>query len=119
LRLETWTKAAPLIEKALKHQNSHSLDDIKDAILEDYAQLWNGINSVIVTEIINYPHKKECRIWLAAGDKHELTKEMLPEVEKWAKIQNCTTVSVVGRKGWMRVLKDYKQPHIIIEKELS
>ena len=115
---ETWEKAKPLIDKALKYQSGHDIEDIKQAIEDNMAQLWCGNKSVIVTEIITYPKKKECRIWLASGDMQELTKEMLPDVESWAKGGGCQTVSVVGRKGWLRVLKDYFQPHIVIEKEL-
>ena len=115
---ETWKKAKPLLERALKHQNTHTIDNVKQAIIENKAQLWCGEKSVIVTEILQHPAKAECRIWLAAGNKEELVSVMLKDVESWAKGGGCRNISIVGRKGWMRVLKDYYQPHTVLEKEL-
>jgi hypothetical protein len=51
-----------------------------------------------------------CRIWLAGGDMAELTTEMLPQVEAWAKANGCTRMEIVGRKGWKRVLPEYSEP---------
>ena len=89
------------------------------AILDGKAQLWCGRASVIVTELIAYPRLKACRIWLAGGDMAELTKEMLPDVEAWASAEGCTRMEVVGRKGWARVLSDYREPSVVLEKEIA
>lgn len=115
---ETWERAKPLLKRALRYQDTHSLMDVRDAILREEAQIWCGRSSVIVTELHTHPRKRECRIWLAAGDKNELVSEMLPEVEEWAKMKKCKAVSVVGRAGWTRVLAGYKQPHRVLEKVL-
>lgn len=116
---ETWALAAPLIERALRYQDSHTLEDVLQAIKEDRAQLWCGERSAIVTEILKAPHKRYCRVWLAGGDMDELVNVMLPDVEAWAVKRRCQAVQVCGRHGWARVLKDYAQPRVVLEKEIG
>lgn len=116
--MNTWPVAASLLERALKHQNTHTIEDVKAAIDEGKAQLWCGLKSALVTEIVVYPLGKTCRIWLAAGDMNELTRDMLPAVEGWAKHKGCNAVQIIGRHGWKRVLTDYHQPHTVLVREL-
>jgi hypothetical protein len=59
-----------------------------------------------------------CRIWLAAGDKKELVGQVLSDIETWAKAHGCSKIELVGRKGWLRVLQDFEQPHHVLEKRL-
>lgn len=113
----TWKQAEILLARI--DQDTHTLEDIKAAIDAKIAQLWAGRDSVIVTELIGFPRKRVCRIWLAAGDMDELTGEMLPDVEDWAKAEGCATVEIIGRKGWTRVLKGYREPVAVLEKELG
>ena len=115
---ETWAAAKPLLEEALEHQDTHSIIDVYRALEEGDAQLWCADKSCIVTEILEHPHKRVARIWLAAGNRFELVSRMLPDIENWARDLGCDSVEVVGRKGWKRVLPDYTQPHTILEKSL-
>lgn len=117
---ERWAKARPLVLRALKHAGgTHTAEDVAVEILQGRAQLWCGRESVIVTELIAYPRLKACRIWLASGDMAELTKEMLPDVEAWASSEGCGRMEIVGRKGWRRVLSDYHEPSVVLEKEIA
>jgi len=116
---KTWAKAAPLIERALKYQDTHNLEDVQRELWRQKAQLWCGEKSVIVTEINDYPTGKRARIWLAAGEMDELVDDMLPDVEAWAKGGGCVSITIVGRKGWLRKLKDnYEQNYVTLERKL-
>ena len=115
---DTWAIAAPMLQKALEHQDTHDLEDVKRALDEGAAQLWCGWKSCVVTEIVEYPKYKACRIWLAAGDKSELTERMLCDIEAWAKSASYCKIEIVGRRGWLRVLTDFHQPHTVLEKAL-
>ncbi len=116
--MNPWIVAAPLIARAVERQDTHSLEDVEEAIRKGEAQLWCFGASALVTEIHVYPRKKVCRIWMAAGVFEELVRELLPAVEGWAREKGCQSVTVVGRPGWARVMKDYHQPHTMLEKEL-
>jgi hypothetical protein len=107
------------IQRAIDLQDTHSTQDVQEACAKGDAQVWCGERSALVTEIVRYPLKKVCRIWLAGGEMSELTNEMLPAVEAWAKQKECAAVEIIGRHGWQRVLKDYRQPHTVLVKELG
>ena len=115
---DTWAIASPMLQSALEYQDTHDIHDIKAALDDGSAQLWCGWKSCVGTEIVEYPKMNACRIWLAAGDKSELLSRMLADIEKWAKNQGCSKIEVVGRKGWLRVLQDFEQPHTVLEKRL-
>ena len=119
---KTWdndfTRLAKHIEGALEYAgNSHTLTDIYEEILAGRAQLWAGKNSVIVTEIVSYPNFKSVRFWLAGGRMSELLK-MEKKVTEWAKGIDCTVCEIIGRKGWEKVLTNYKKTAVILTKEL-
>lgn len=116
--IEGWDFCEPLINRALKYQDTHTADDVLRHVLTAKAQLWRGKKSCAVTEICEYPKAKKLRVWLAAGDMEELL-EMLVDIEEFAKAEKCTGVMVVGRPGWKRVLKEYKAPYTMLEKEIS
>jgi hypothetical protein len=116
---KAFKQASPLIKKALAYQDTHTIDDVERELLREKAQLWCGDTSIIVTEIGEFPLGNKVRIWLAAGDMEELVDEMLPEIESWAKDQNCVAVTIVGRKGWLRKLKSvYKQNYVMLERKI-
>lgn len=113
-----WENAKPLIEAALKYQDTHSITDVERELANDRAQLWCGDKSAIVTQMEDYPAGKKVRVWLAGGELNELL-EMLPDIEAWAAEQKCLSVVIAGRHGWARVLKDYTQPYAYLERKID
>lgn len=92
------------ISEALTYQNTHTLDDVLAMIEAKDAQLWLGENSAAVTEIIQYPRAKALHLWLCGGDMKEITDQMLPKAEAFARAEGCTKLTTGGRKGWDRVM---------------
>lgn len=74
---------------------------------EGLAQLWTGEKSAAVTEIIAYPRQKVLHLWLCGGDLREITEEMLPKAEDFARKEGCTRLTTAGRIGWDRVMKTH------------
>lgn len=108
-----------LLCRALKYAaGTHKLSDVYTGIAAGQFQLWRGQSSVIVTEITEYPRRRGCRIFLAAGDMDELVNRMEPDVVEWAKGQDCDHMEIIGRRGWRRVLNDYREPAAILTKEI-
>lgn len=90
------------IEAALEYSGgTHTLRDVLEALTKDVLQFWPGRNSFLITELEQYPRKKNCHIFLAGGNLTEL-EEMLPKVEDWAREQGCSAMTLTGRKGWTR-----------------
>jgi hypothetical protein len=98
-----------LLLNALEYGNgTHSLEDVAMALNKDEMQLWPGINTAIVTEIITYPQKKSIHVFLAAGDMDEVIR-ILPFIEKHGKMEGCTLMTMTGRKGWEKVMSKIYQ----------
>ena len=99
---------------------SHAVEDIAEGIRRGHFQLWPGLDSVIVTEIIVYPQLKDLHFFLAGGDLDEL-RLMRPLIEQWGKNMGCTRVSLAGREGWSKTfLRDegYKPKWFVLSKDL-
>ena len=94
------------IENALEYSNgNHLFEDIVAGIIKGTFQLWPASKSCLVTEITQYPRKKVLHIFLAGGDLNEI-KSMRDDVEAWAKAHGCDDMTMVGRLGWSKALKD-------------
>lgn len=91
-----------LIESALVYAGGEfSVADIERAIANGKAQLWEGPNSVVVTELDRFPGKTILHFWLAAGRSEEL-EAMQDGIIAWGREQGCAKARFVGRKGWER-----------------
>ena len=123
-----WKQIEPLLLKPLEIDGfAYMPKDIFDSILKKKMQLWiswngktNVVEAVIVTEIIDYPRLRSCRYFLAGGtNMKSWFNPMKEQIELWAIQNNCQRIELVGRKGWVKWLKDYKQKHIILMKEFK
>ena len=94
--------------------NTHDFSDIVDGVISGHMQLWPAPKGCAVTEIVIYPRKKVLHIFLAAGELKQIL-QMEKDAIKWGKSQGCEAVSLSGRFGWKKVLKDYGwQPQMIV-----
>ena len=118
LSLDELERLAHHIEAALAYSgDTHSLVQVVDAIKDGSAQFFPLENSVIVTEVVDYPKKSVCRIWLAGGNMDELV-EAEKKIVPWAKSHGCSGMEIIGRKGWERQLKDYNAASTVLIKEI-
>jgi len=116
--LDELERLAHHIEAALAYSgDTHSLIHVVDAIKDGSAQFFPLENSVIVTEIVDYPKRAVCRIWLAGGEMDELI-EAEKSIVEWARSHGCDGMEIIGRKGWERQLKDYKPASTVLIKEI-
>lgn len=98
-----WIRCKPWIEAALQYADgTHTIDDIEDGIEKGLFQFWSGRSSAVVTELIDYPRKRELNFFLVGGDLGEL-KLMEPLISMWAREQGCQRVRAGGRKGFERI----------------
>lgn len=94
------------IESALEYGGgTHYYEDIVEAILAGRMQLWPAKDSCLVTEITVFPRKKVLHVFLGGGDLEEIIG-MHESVVQWAIEQGCESLTMTGRKGWLKALKD-------------
>lgn len=117
--LDEFERLAHNIENALEYANdSHNALDVLDAVKSGKAQFFSIGDSCVITEIVDYPQKSVCRIWLAGGNMDELL-EAEKHIASLAKEHGCDGMEIIGRKGWQRVLKDYKPSAVVLVKDLK
>jgi len=117
-----WPQVKAQLEKAL--DGSYSSYDILEYIKQNRMQLWiswnDGIEASFVTEVCDYPQMRVMRWVLAGGSNMESWLDLVAsKVEDWAKRNNCQRLEIVGRKGWTKVLRDYKPQAVYFVKELT
>ena len=96
------------IEDALEYtKGTHTLDDIWNGVVRGDFQFWPGDKSAIITEIQIYPQTKVMHIFLAGGDLEELL-QMEKSVRAYAQTIGCNSMSISGRRGWLRIFEDRK-----------
>lgn len=109
------------IQKALNLGGDvYTIADVEQMIAEGKAQVWPGEDSVIVTEVIDYPRARHLHLFLAGGNLEEL-EAMLPEILDWGREQGCNRATLSGRRGWERsFLRDqgWRPNLVIMEKEI-
>ena len=108
------------IEAALEYGGgTHLFEDIAEAVTEGRMQLWPAKDSCLVTEITSYPRKKVLHVFLAGGDLKEILA-MRQSVVQWGIAQGCESITMTGRKGWVKVLQNEgcKSQLVLLEKRL-
>ena len=124
-----WGEVKPFIERSLKYANGElDQDDVYRFLKERAMQLWvlltmpdQKITMCGVTEIVNYPRKKVCRVVLMGGIPSQEWRDNVHNIETWAKGQGCSTMEACVRKGIAKVMaeQDYKKVYTIVSKELE
>lgn len=126
-QLEHWLPVVwELLSEACNHSDGKYLPiDVAKALYEKRMQLWNAIEDNIVhaigvTEIVNFPRKKVCRILAATGENYEVWGPLIAKIEEWAKNIGCETCEPVVRSSRVKLLKKlgYITTHAIMEKQL-
>jgi hypothetical protein len=94
------------IEAALEYSGgTHEWSDIVEGIHSLRYQFWPAERGCAVTEIIMFPKKKIFHVFLAGGEMDQIV-DMNDSAAQFAKAQGCDGMSIAGRKGWSRVLKN-------------
>ena len=120
-----WEKIHPHLESMEPHSEGElAPEDFYEAITNGDMQLWtaikdNEIMASMVTQIVPYPRKRVLRIISIAGEGMDQWIGYIPLIEDWALSMGCTSLECWGRKGWLKVLKDWKCSYHIITKDLT
>lgn len=91
-----------------------SIEDAQREIEAGRAWFIPGENSAAVVQVT-----KDANLWLGGGELQEMLRR-LPDVETWARSQSCDRTTLIGRKGWERVLKPHGyRPIYMLAKDLT
>lgn len=121
----TWEICGPMIKKSLKNgESNYTLDDIKENIKNGSFQLWawaenNSIIACAVTRISVYSARKLCSVMYVGGSGLKFWRNAgVNAIADWAKKNGCNDMEGYVRKGWVRVLPDWRTAWITIRRSL-
>jgi len=113
-------RCAEWLQAALDRSGgTHTLDDVRTAIATGLMQFWPAPRGCAVTEIITYPQKRVLHIFLAGGEMDQIV-DMDESAAEFARQNGCTGMTIAGRKGWQKVLKDkgYEPAFTVLSKDI-
>lgn len=100
--------------------NTHTPDDVSAAIGRGRMQAWTRGDSLVVTEIMQFPRCNVLNVFLAVGNLDEVLS-LIPDLEDFAREHGCKAIRMQGRRGWARVLPSYgwkEDKQVIFERAL-
>ena len=120
-----WEDVAPLLEMVKEHTEGElETDDFLEPLTHGNMQLWiatedKDIHAVMVTQFVIYPQKNILRIISLAGDDFEKIRNFQEIIEGFAIKNECTALEMCGRKGWKKLLPDWRDTYIVYTKDLK
>jgi hypothetical protein len=82
--------------------------------------VWDGKPRAIVgTELyLEMTGMKCCMIRFCTGSGAPEWQHLLGNIEDWARLEGCSYLDMLARKGWAKHLPEYKLTHVELERDL-
>jgi hypothetical protein len=121
---EFWPHAASLIKAAMEKGRLSSYAEVEHAVRNGNALLWlawNGekIKAAAVTELTHANGEKFCTIVACGGRDRSQWLPLLVDLEAYGRTQGCNAMRIYGRRGWRKLLPDYRTTRVLLEKQLT
>ncbi len=124
--------ARHLAEPLAMAGSKFTLEMVMEQAKTGHAHIWVGLTTntgnagemfgVLVTQFAEFEGgHKVLKLVLGGGDHFfalGTTRTCMDHLEHFARENGCTSVMIEGRRGWGRVLSDYKEVWTTFEKEL-
>ena len=107
---EIWAGLVP----AARMTEGFTKDDLEKGIKGHQCFLFTKNKSACVCIKI----KNTLRIALGGGDMDDV-KDIVVDIEEFAKKRHFNAVDILGREGWHRVLPGFKKKAVLLRKEIK
>lgn len=119
---KVWPLISQFILDAMRRGDNGTFENVEHDVLNGRALLWLAVSEKIeaaaVTQVDKTENSKVCWIVACGGEHCERWIGLLDPIEEYAKTVGCNAVRLMGRKGWERVLKNYRATKVIMERAL-
>ena len=115
-----WPQIEPMLAKslAMDELRRYTTQDVLQQIMVGKARLWvsydreaEKFEMAAVTEILQSPQCRECRVWLIGGTNMKAwLRELDHMIDGYARSEFCSHVTSSGRPGWARAVKNGWRP---------
>lgn len=101
--------------------------DVLQNLINRRMDLWlavddaNAVQALAITEIVDYPRVKVCKLLAGTGDDAERWYRLIDGIENWARSQGCGVFEPICRPGWEKrfAALGYRKTHVVLEKRLA
>lgn len=121
---DLWPSVRPMVCAAYDKTDLGTAPDLDTDVLSGRALLWivhsdgHGIECAVVTKLEITQHSKVCFIPALGGVGSRRWLHLIDGIEKYAKAEGCDCIRWVGRKGWKRMLPEYKEVGVVMERRI-
>ena len=120
---EFWPHVASLIKAAMEKGRLSSFTDVEHSVRDGRALLWlawNGetIKAAAVTELSRANGETFCTIVACGGHDRSQWLHLIEGLEAYGKTQGCAAMRIYGRRGWLKLLPEYRTTRVLLEKPL-
>jgi hypothetical protein len=118
-----WPYASPRIRAAMRKGRLTNYADVERAVLDGGALLWiawNGetIKAAAVTELSAANGERFCTIVACGGSDRGQWLPLIANLERYARAQGCKAMRIFGRRGWSKLLPNYRTARVLLEKDI-
>lgn len=107
----------PWLEATLSAEG-YGFGDVLTLCAKGEAQLWPFDGAAALTQLLDCPTGRAVRVW-AAGGNREYLEAAQDSLEEWARGAGAARLEIVGRRGWLRALKGYREVATIMTRDLN
>ena len=120
---EFWPHVAALIKAAMEKGRLSSYADVEHSVRHGSALLWlawNGetIEAAAVTELTSANGEKFCTIVACGGHGRSQWLPLIAGLEAYGRREGCAAMRIYGRRGWRKLLPEYRTTRVLLEKPL-
>lgn len=119
---EVWPLVADRLRAAVLRTDLNHTADL-EALVHGDGLLWvavdgGKISAAAVAVLVKTDRNLVCVIVAVGGENMGRWLDLLAGIEAWAKAEGAAKTRIYGRKGWARVLKNYRVSNVILERLL-
>jgi hypothetical protein len=119
-----WPHVCELISNAMRRGGLGAYGTVAESVLEGRALLWlawdgNMVHAAAVTTLAATEWRKVCEIVACGGHGMRHWLHLIWHIEQFARKEGCSATRILGRKGWARMLREYRTKRVVLEKELA
>lgn len=120
---DVWPHARNMVKSAIDRTGLCNFDGIEKEVLSGLQQLWlawNGtaIEAAAVTQLVLIGSRKICILVACGGKGRKRWLPLIAGIEQFARNEGCRAMRIIGRKGWQRILADYRANYVVMDREL-
>lgn len=113
-----WPLARDRIRVAIETTGLSPFAETERQVLAGEQLLWLAWSGSIEAAATTHLSDNVCTIVACSGHYRDRWISLRDKIEAYAKAEGCKRMRLYGRKGWERVLTDYRVEHIVMEKAL-